>query len=113
MVGAGGSLTLENQPLLQLNLTGFSANTNDVIVLFDNQFAAPATLTDTFWLDGTTQLANNTVFTPDGGTHEFRINYDAGTDSNDITLTVVPEPGTFGLFGVLGLALLALRRLRG
>ena len=42
----------------------------------------------------------------------LRVDYNVGTSSSDITLTVIPEPATFGLLALFAVALLLRRRRR-
>lgn len=53
--------------------------------------------------------AEDSTFMADG--YEFRINYNAGIDANDVVLTVVPEPGSIALL-LGGLGFLGLGRRR-
>ena len=53
--------------------------------------------------------AEDSTFMADG--YEFRINYNAGIDANDVVLTVVPEPGSIALL-LGGLGFLGLSRRR-
>ncbi len=56
-------------------------------------------------------LADGDTFV--AGANTFQINYGTLSGySDDVTLTVIPEPTTLGLLGVLGLAVLLRRRLR-
>ncbi len=56
-------------------------------------------------------LADGDTFV--AGANTFQINYGTLSGYNDdVTLTVIPEPTTLGLFGVLGAAVLLRRRLR-
>ncbi|MCX6997930.1 MAG: PEP-CTERM sorting domain-containing protein, partial [Kiritimatiellaeota bacterium] len=114
VVASTGSLTLQNKPILDVRATGLVANPDDVFVLFDNQSSSLITLTDTFWLDASTQLGNNATFT--AGAKSFRINYDAVANGdavhNDIILTVIPEPTTLQLLMFLGTAFSLRRKLR-
>lgn len=56
-------------------------------------------------------LADGDAFV--AGANAFQINYGTLSGySDDVTLTVIPEPTTLGLLGVLGLAVLLRRRLR-
>ncbi|MCX6995725.1 MAG: autotransporter-associated beta strand repeat-containing protein, partial [Kiritimatiellaeota bacterium] len=114
VVASTGSLTLQNKPILDVRATSLVASPNDIFVLFDNQFSGALTLTDTFWLNDTTQLVNNATFT--AGTTIFKINYDAVANGdavhNDIILTVIPEPTTLQLLMFLGTAFSLRRKLR-
>jgi autotransporter-associated beta strand protein len=94
-MGTGTSLTLTNPTLLvQLGFSPAIDDTFQIVAGFLN-------LSGTF-----NGLPDDATFTT-GGT-EFRIDY----NTSDITLTVVPEPSSLGLFGLLAAAVLLRRRTR-
>ncbi len=93
--GGSWSLTLNN-PVLNVVL-GFTPAYGDTFQIVSGF----STVSGTF-----NGLPNGSTFTV--GSTLFQIDY----NSSDITLTVVPEPGTLSLFGVLTAAVLLRRRLR-
>ena len=95
----------QNQPILALDVSGLSAFETDSFMICDNQFAGA--VAGTFWLDGSTELTDGATFNVGG--YDFQIDYAAGT-GNDIVLTVVPEPGTFGTLALVAVAAILRRR---
>ncbi|MBM4156596.1 MAG: PEP-CTERM sorting domain-containing protein [Lentisphaerae bacterium] len=97
LVFAGGStLTLGGADLLVTLLPGYSLAVSNTFKIVDG---LPTAATGTF-----KDKPNDSTFVVESTT--LKINY----NPNDITLTVVPEPGTLGLLGALAAAGWLLRR---
>ena len=95
VMGTGATLTLSN-PTLSV-LLGFTPAMSDTFTIISGF----GTVTGTF-----NGLADASEFTVD--TTTFRIDY----NDEDITLTVVPEPGSLGILGLLAAAAILRRRAR-
>ncbi len=109
-----------SQTFLNLALTNASLALNDRILIMDNLSSQSADDMGHFWYHGfagDSELLNGSIFSAldagSGATNFFQIAYDfnspaGGGTANDITLTVVPEPGTAAIL-LLGCTALALR----
>jgi hypothetical protein len=76
-----------------------------VFTIIDNRFAGPVV-----GYFAASNYPEGALVTPlDGGDVRFRISYTGG-DGNDVTLTVVPEPGALSIAGGCWLALCGRRR---
>jgi hypothetical protein len=114
-VSANGS-----QTFLNLALTNASLALNDRILILDNLSSQASGDMGHFWyhgLAGDSELLNGSIFgavdAGSGATNYFQMAYDynspsGGGTANDITLTLVPEPGSAAI-ALLGCAALALR----
>ena len=110
-------------PQLKVDLSSYTWNSGDNLVLYDNLFSGPSvfdgtnrwfTLTDAF--GAATNLYNGTLFSAvtDSGsaTNLFRVSYEFNNGdgtANDIVLTAVPEPASLQLLMLVG-AVYGLRR---
>jgi len=132
---AGGDVNLSGSTTFALRIGTTSATTNDALVTSGNFNAGGATLSLSLSGNINTPSAQNNVYTivtagsaptgtfaglpSDGSTIDingftFAINYDVGVGGNSdtLTLTAIPEPGTFGLIlGGMGM-LIAIQRKR-
>ena len=117
------SLTLNSDAIYRFELNSTAAVADKIVAngvtlngaafLFTDLGAAKLALGTTFVvIDNTSNsaisgafsnLADNSEFSNNGNTYE--VSYEGGT-GNNLTLTVVPEPSTWVMFG-LGLAMLA------
>ncbi len=111
-------------PQLKLNLSGYTWNSGDELVLYNNVFTGMSGFDGTnTWFKFTdafgaaTNLYNGTMFyavTAGSATNLFRISYDALANGdgqfNDITLLAIPEPTSLHLLLLVGSAYWLRRR---
>jgi hypothetical protein len=122
VISSNGVHVSENgsQTFLNLALTNASLALNDRILILDNLSSQASGDMGHFWyhgLAGDSELLNGSIFgavdAGSGATNYFQMAYDynspsGGGTANDITLTLVPEPGSAAI-ALLGCAALALR----
>lgn len=102
-VTTGFSLTAPTELVINL---GYTITGVDTFVLVNNTSLTPSTITDLFTIGGVPITDGMDFFL---GPAAYQLDYNGGTDGNDIILTAVPEPGS-ALMLLGGLALCAASR---
>ena len=105
-----GSVTLQSNAALAINF-GYGKQIGDSFTIVNNDGTDAIAGAGRFTFAGT-PLADGDLFSDFGNETSLLIDYTAGSDNNDVVLTVVPEPGSLVML-MGGLAMLAgIRRRR-
>ena len=99
-----GTVTLQSDTALAINF-GYAQQVGDSFTIVNNDGLDPKGGAGLFTFLGT-PLADGDLFSDFGNNTSLMIDYTAGSDDNDVVLSVVPEPGAVTmLLGGIGLLL--------
>ena len=104
-----GSVTLQSNTALAINF-GYGQQVGDTFTIISNDSTDTIAGSGLFTFLGT-PLADGDLFSDFGNETSLMIDYTAGSNNNDVTLTVVPEPGSLVML-MGGLAILTGARRR-